>query len=212
MSLKRNKNESPGWLRNTTALKDAFVSANDLCLHFIYFLSLQNNIKTLLGICFKFSLGLDSRGGHLCLLCQYQTLQDIMIRILAVTLRRQINSTIFKPQKSKITFGYEGVFRQFRPGGPQRSFCYCASGPIKAADDAVEYPLEVRKSNNIISVIRKYCLKRRLKVVSRFEIIRHFAWVREISAVLVFEHDQQAPLFSLQKKYNPRCKICRKQA
>ncbi|XP_020600862.1 threonine--tRNA ligase, cytoplasmic-like [Orbicella faveolata] len=66
-----------------------------------------------------------------------------MIRILAVTLRRQINSTIFKPQKSKITFGYEGVFRQFRPGGRQRSFCYCASGPIKAADDAVEYPLEL---------------------------------------------------------------------
>lgn len=31
-------------------------------------------------------------------------------------------------------------------------------------------------------------------------MVRHIAWVREITAVLVCEHDQQAPLFSLPKK------------
>ena len=95
-----------------------------------------------------------------------------MIRILAVTLRRQTTSKIFKPQKSKITSSSEGAFRH---GGPQRLFCCCTSGPIKAAEDVVEYPLEVRKSNNIISVIRKYRLKGRLKEISKIEMIRHVA-------------------------------------
>lgn len=70
-----------------------------------------------------------------------------MIRILAVELRRQTTSKIFKPYKSKITSCHE---RLFRHGGLQRLFCYYTSGPIKAADDAVEYPLEVRKAYNVV--------------------------------------------------------------
>lgn len=37
-------------------------------------------------------------------------------------------------------------------------------------------------------------------MVSKIKMVRHIVWVREITAVLVCEHDQQAPLFSLLKK------------
>ena len=63
-----------------------------------------------------------------------------MIRTIAVLFRRQTTSTIFIRQKSQITSRYKAAFRR---GGPQRLFCCCTSGPIEAADDAVEYPLEV---------------------------------------------------------------------
>ena len=63
-----------------------------------------------------------------------------MIRILAVALRRQTTTTIFKTQKPKIASCYEGVFGH---GAAPRLFCCCTSEPINAADDTVEYPLEV---------------------------------------------------------------------
>lgn len=75
-----------------------------------------------------------------------------MIRILAVALRRQTTSTIFRTQKPKITSCYEELFRH---DAALRLFCCCTSEPNKAADDTVEYPLEVRKTNKVISVVRK---------------------------------------------------------
>lgn len=65
-----------------------------------------------------------------------------MIRTVAVLFRRQTTSTIFIRQKSQTKICYERLFRR---GGPQRLLSCCTSRPIKAADDAVEYPLEVSK-------------------------------------------------------------------
>ena len=67
-----------------------------------------------------------------------------MIRTAALLFRRQTTWTIFIRQKLQTTSCYEGVFRR---GGLQRLFCCCTSRPINAADDAVEYPLEVSKIN-----------------------------------------------------------------
>ena len=103
-----------------------------------------------------------------------------MIKSLNVLLRRSASTAILRACIWKLnTYPVGGVWR----GTVPRSFFCCTSKLFKADEDPVEYPLEVRKIRNCLTVGREIAFRNSRPTVKN---IPPYWRVREMSVVTLF--------------------------